>query len=338
MQTSVDAQLLRALETLGHAVLRSFLALQRAHRQDVLAQVHHEVAADLIYAIDQEIEQRILAWLEAEWPREHPVDLVMEGLETPLRLPSTAPAEAAARTLIIDPLDGTREIMWDRRSAWFLAALAPTPVENHPTLQAVSAAVMVELPPTGRALAHVVSAQRGAAPRASLQSVADLDAPAREASLQPFPDESLAHGFISIGSPFFQGKARVSRFAEEFIARYFGQPLEGLPIFDDQYISSGGQLFDLMSGRLRLVGDLRPLFLENAPGRKPLTCHPYDVCTAMIAQALGCVVEQPDGSPLAAPLDTTSSVAFMAYANEHIAARARPIVRELLPLLQTSRD
>lgn len=319
------------LEALGRAVRDTFLEIRRETASGELARVSHETAADTIYAIDQAVEGRILDWLEEHWPRAHPVQLVMEGLEEPRVLPSSSESSAGALTLIIDPLDGTREIMWNRRSAWFLAALAPTPAQGVARLGEIEVAVMVELPPTHHRGCHLLSARRAARPRALF--LPHRGSPAEVVALQPHQGPSLAHGFVSIGSPFYQGKARVGAFAEAFLARYFDRPLDGLPIFDDQYISSGGQVFELMTGRSRLVADLRPYFLDLDTAGSPLACHPYDICTALIAQRAGCVIEKPDGSPLGSPLDTLSPVAFIGYANEAIAERARPIVRDLLPML-----
>ena len=61
-----------------------------------------------------------------------------------------------------------------------------------------------------------------------------------------------------------------------------------------------------------------------------LACHPYDICTALIAQELGCVVTAPDGKPLRVPLDTTSPVAWVGYANKALARRIGPKLRALL--------
>ena len=47
-------------------------------------------------------------------------------------------------------------------------------------------------------------------------------------------------------------------------------------VFDDQYICTGGQFYELIVGHDRFIADLRPLFyqiLHQPPG---LCCHPYD--------------------------------------------------------------
>jgi hypothetical protein len=81
----------------------------------------------------------------------------------------------------------------------------------------------------------------------------------------------------------------------------------------------------LITGRDRFVADLRPLVEADA-----LACHPYDVCTSMLLTEVGGVVTGPWGHPLDAPLDTTSPVAWVGYANETLAAQISPILAELV--------
>jgi hypothetical protein len=58
-------------------------------------------------------------------------------------------------------------------------------------------------------------------------------------------------------------------------------------LLEDQYLSSGGQLYELISGRDRFIADLRPLMepLLNRRGLMLGICaHPYDLCTELIAR------------------------------------------------------
>jgi len=61
-----------------------------------------------------------------------------------------------------------------------------------------------------------------------------------------------------------------------------------------------------------------------------LCCHPDDICTALIAREAGCVVEAPDGGVLRYPLDTTTPVAWMGYANTALARTVRPALRRVM--------
>ncbi len=96
-------------------------------------------------------------------------------------------------------------------------------------------------------------------------------------------------------------------------------------VFDDEYLSTGGQLHELITGRDRFVADLRPLVSDDG-----LACHPYDVCTALLLEEVGGVVTDPWGNPLDVPLDNVSPVAWVGYANEALAARIGPVLAELV--------
>jgi hypothetical protein len=99
-----------------------------------------------------------------------------------------------------------------------------------------------------------------------------------------------------------------------------GEPL----VFEDQYASSGGQIGELACGRDRFVADLRPLVFDHLGLDSAMAAHPYDICNWLVARESGAVVERPDGGDLDAPLDTTTNVAWVGYANPQLAARLRP--------------
>jgi hypothetical protein len=80
-----------------------------------------------------------------------------------------------------------------------------------------------------------------------------------------------------------------------------------------------------------MLGDLRPMvYSKLGYSSATLCCHPYDICTLLIAREAGCVIEAPDGRALRAPLDTTTPVAWMGYANPTLARMVRPVLRRLL--------
>jgi hypothetical protein len=101
-------------------------------------------------------------------------------------------------------------------------------------------------------------------------------------------------------------------------------------IFDDQYLSTAGQFHELITGRDRLVGDLRPLIFHALDLESSLVCHPYDACAWLLLKKAGVVFEHPLGGFPDAPLDTQTGVAWIAYANETLAAKARPVLQKIL--------
>ena len=281
-------------------------------------------SADTIYGIDKVSEHAVLAWFSKNWPKRWPVELVMEGLEgKAVTFPRGTPVARTFFKCILDPIDGTRSLMYDKRSAWSLAALAPQRgAKTH--LGDIVVAVMTELPVSKQGLADQFSAVRGGGVKAER---IDLRT-ARRKKFTPRPSKArdVAHGFASFVKFFPPGKAWAAEREEKLWRRLKA----GVEIFDDQYLSSGGQIYELLMGHDRFVADLRPLAFKALRVRAALTCHPYDICTALIAQEAGCIVTAADGKPLRVPLDTTSPVAWVGYANQALARRIGPALRALL--------
>ena len=304
--------------------IRDSLGAARRRSLRRLTRVAAVTSADTIYGIDKVSEATVLAWFGKNWPRRWPVELVMEGLaHSSVTFPRGTPVASTLYKCILDPIDGTRGLMYDKRSAWSLAALAPQRGAKT-NLSDLIVAMMTELPTSKQGLADQFSAVRGRGVRAER---IDLRT-GRRKQFTPRPSRAreVAHGFASFTKFFPPGKAWLAE-REEKLWRRLGA---GAEIFDDQYLSSGGQIYELLMGHDRFVADLRPLAFAELRVRSALACHPYDICTALIAQELGCVVTTPDGKPLRAPLDTTSPVAWVDYANKALARRIGPKLRALL--------
>ena len=97
----------------------------RTQRSDLALVVRQDVA-DTIYEIDRISEEVIARWFEQSWPDDVPVEVVMEGVNPAqaLTFPAGADLGQTRLKLILDPIDGTRGIMYDKRPAWFLARAA----------------------------------------------------------------------------------------------------------------------------------------------------------------------------------------------------------------------
>jgi fructose-1,6-bisphosphatase/inositol monophosphatase family enzyme len=273
-----------------------------------MATVTGETVADTIYAIDRVADDALVGWFAEHRPH---VRIVSEGLEEPVVV-----GDAAAWTVIVDTIDGTRGLMYDKRPAWCLAAAAP----HGKTLGDLTVAVMTELPTAKQGAVDQLSAVQGTG---LVAERLDLRSGARESlALRPSPAIDLEHSFSGLAKFFLPGKPALASFETELFRR-----LGCRHVFDDEYLSTGGQLHELMSGRDRFVADLRPLVLEVGGG---LACHPYDVCTALLLTEVGGVVTDPWGRPLTAPLDNYSPVAWVGYANEALASRIGPVLAELV--------
>lgn len=311
--------------------IRDTIVAARKRGGSRFAQVVGVTAADTVYHVDRLSEAAILAWFEKYWPRTWPVELVMEGLEEgeAVTFPRGVPVAETVWKCILDPIDGTRGLMYDKRSAFILTGLAP---QRGPRtrLGDIVVAAMTELPPSKQDRADQLSAVRGAGVVAERVDLARGER--RRWTPRPSRARDFEQGFASLARFFPEGKALLGA-VEEALWREVGVwgKNGGQLVFDDQYICTGGQLFELIVGHDRMLGDVRPLaYAKLRLSSASLCCHPYDICTALIAREAGCVIERPEGGALRVPLDTTTPVAWIGYANPVLARVVRPILRRII--------
>jgi hypothetical protein len=314
-------------------VLKAILAERAQGGVDALAGIREETAADTIYSIDRVAEETIEQWFDQYWPAEWPIEIVMEGLAdgAVLTFPRHTLLADTILKCIIDPIDGTRGIMYDKRAAWILTGLAPQRGTAN-VLTDIEVAVMTEVPVTRQWRADQVSSIRGRGVQAVAMDVR-RDFSSQTVVLRPSAAREVCHAFGTVARFFPAGLTLLSQVEEALWDRLYGQLDSSSPlVFNDQYICSGGQFYELLAGHDRFVADLRPLAFNKLGLRSQLCCHPYDVATALILLESGCVIEQPDGQPLSCPLDTTSPVSWVAYANAELAVAMRPsllaVIRE----------
>jgi fructose-1,6-bisphosphatase/inositol monophosphatase family enzyme len=257
----------------------------------------------------------------------------MEGLadSPPTVFPVETTPASARFVCIVDPIDGTRGLMYDKRSAWILAGVAPN-LRGETTLADIEVAVMTELPVTKQRLADQLSAVKGSGPTGVTAERVSLDSGERVAiAPKPSTARDLHHGYVGVSRFFSAGKELLARFEEQLHTRLYGSDkIAELAIFEDQYICSGGQIYELCMGRDRMIADLRPLAHATLGLPDAMNCHPYDVCTVLILTELGGVASDPCGAPLRVPLDTTSAVAWLGYASPPLAEHVQPVLEELL--------
>jgi fructose-1,6-bisphosphatase/inositol monophosphatase family enzyme len=303
-----------------------------------LHEVSHATSADTIYRIDTAVEPILDAFC-AEWAKTTPLVLVAEGAEdehgneTNLVYPrGTKEADAQIR-LIVDPIDGTRGIMYDKRAAWALAGVAPNKGENT-RLRDIEVAVMTELPTSKMGFGDVLTAIKGRGAKGTRVNLSTGEA--QPLSIEPSSAKGIDHGFASVAN-FFPGTKRLaSELMEHLVANLIGPAdVTKATVFDDQYISTGGQFYELIVGHDRFNADLRPAFYRMQGQPEGLCCHPYDCASMLIAEEAGVVLTDESGSPLDGPLDVTSGVSWVGYANASLRERIEPI---LTSYLRTSRD
>jgi len=326
------SDLLPVLGELHEEIRRSVVAACEARSVDDLSGVAADAEGDTVYAIDRIGVDRLIEFFERAVAPRTPVVLVAEGLPSgSLTLPRDAAPSDARWRVIVDPIDGTRGLMYQKRSAWILTAVAPNRGSGTRVADLV-AAVQSELPLVKQHLYDVLAAERGRG--LSAERVNRFTGERHALRLRPSRASGIAHGFGSLARFFPGARDELASIDEEVVSGALGAPAPGkAQLFEDQYISTGGQLYELIAGHDRFVADLRPLMapLLAARGRpQGLCCHPYDVCTALIAAEAGVVVTDERGAPLDAPLDTGSDVAWVGYANEQIRRQVEPLLQASL--------
>ena len=100
--------------------------------------------------------------------------------------------------------------------------------------------------------------------------------------------------------------------------------------FEDQYLCTAGQFHELMVGHDRFLADLRPLLRPILKRRgliAGLCCHPYDLCTELVAREAGVLIVNEYGNALQAPLNLEVNLSWIGYANAHIRMLVEPLLR-----------
>ena len=322
------------LAALQREMLEQILDERQRHSTDELAALSESTAADAIYAIDKIADAAIMEWFDANWQKDWPIEIVMEGLEDEQTLcfPIGTAVEDTKLKCIIDPIDGTRGIMYDKRPAWILAGIALQRFEAN-TLRDIEVACMTEIPTTRQWRADQISAIRGAGIKATAFDIRN-EFHQTEIELQPSQAEVVQHAFATVTRFFPAGATLLAQIEEALWDNLYGHQSDGTPlVFNDQYISTGGQFYEILSGHDRFIADMRPIAFRALDMEEQLSCHPYDVACALIMEEAGCPIEHPDGSPLNCPLDTTSAVSWVAYANDALAKHIRPALNQVLSRL-----
>ena len=294
-----------------------------------LSEIAKEEEGDTIYAVDKVSEDLIIDFFEKELAGKTSVVLIAEGLETgKIALPNGTSEEEAEWRIIVDPIDGTRGLMFQKRSAWILTGVAPNKGVVT-SLSNIEFAIQTEIPLIKQHLSDTIWAFHGEGVTAERYN--RITGETTALAVKPSVNPSIAHGFASM-SRFIPGVGvEATEIYEDVVRGALGEVQAGkAQCFEDQYICTGGQLYGLMTGQDRFVADLRPLFeksLGMRGSRLGLCCHPYDLCTELIARELGVIVTDEYGEQLSARLEVEPDVAWIGYANDGVNEQIGTLLR-----------
>jgi fructose-1,6-bisphosphatase/inositol monophosphatase family enzyme len=278
-------------------------------------------AGDLAYALDDVADEPLSEYAMRLGAR-HPTTLIAEG---PGERRAGAGAAGAPLRVLIDPVDGTRSLMHDMRTAWALTGLAP---DKGPAtrLADVVVAVQTELPTTTTGIYHVLSAVRGRGAviaRHDARTGAELE----RRPLRASPGVRIDNGYLCFTRFLAVERPLVAQLEAEFLARAIEtHDLDPRLLYDDQYLCSAGQLFLVATGRYRMLADLRG-WLHRTRGLQNFTAKPYDLATLLIWREAGVPVLDEHFAPLDAPMDTESKLSVIAFANEALRVKLESELR-----------
>lgn len=306
------------------------------------AQVTGLGAGDVTYGIDEVSERVVTDWL-AQRACLGPLSVFTEDVGWRHAGPSAGPTadsgngwrelpgfDHSGPRISIDPIDGTRPLLGDLRSAWTSIAVCP-PGPAEPRASDVQLALLGELPIRAQARWRVIRAELGAGATLELHAPTDSVPPPR-AQLTADSDDRCDHGVFSFFRFTPHQRPAIARVEADFFARIAEH--EGADLmhcYDDQYVCNVGQLIHLALGSYRMIADLRAHIASSDPA-SVVTSKPYDLAAALlVAREAGCVITRADGSHLDFPLDATTPQSFVGWANE---ATARRLAHHLVTVLK----
>jgi fructose-1,6-bisphosphatase/inositol monophosphatase family enzyme len=153
-----DSERLLGLIRELHAQIRAAVveACERSAVEDLAGVAEDEQDGDTIYAVDRVSEALLVDFFAERVAPEWPLLLIAEGLpEQGVALPAGISADEALIRVIVDPIDGTRGLMYQKRSGWILTGVAPNrgPATR---LSDIALAVQTEIPLVKQHLSDVL--------------------------------------------------------------------------------------------------------------------------------------------------------------------------------------
>lgn len=326
---AVIQPLLQLGESVRDAVRRA-LAVRTPEER---IQVHGKAASDVIYRIDVDAEDAILGFLREQAEGLGGIVLVAEGMGegSVNAYPKGTDPSRAAWKVMMDPIDGTRGLMVGKRGAFFVAGAAPHRI-GQGKLSDIEAAVMVEIPTDRSDLSDVLWAVKGGGTQGFTRNLRDRSS--RPLVPAPTDERNIHGGFSQISRFFHPGKDVLAALEEELIRELYPKAEDGeIVAFEDQYVCSAGQMYELIMGRDRFTADLRHSLYSKFRREGLRTgheCHPYDLSAHLVALEAGVVLEDGRGNPLDAPLDTSTNLDWAGYANRAIRDQVSPALARLV--------
>jgi len=216
-----------------HADVRDeIVAATERHGLDHLSSIDRDDEGDTIYAIDV-IAEAVVTRFADTLSRDRAFVMVAEGLAGGRRIyPSGADGASADCWIIVDPIDGTRGLMYQKRSAWILTGVAPNRGPRT-SLRDIELAVQTEIPLVKQHLSDQVWAMRGSGSHARRHN--RLTGERLPIRLRPSAAKSIAHGYATIARFFPSARDELAAIDEAIVHGALGAHASGKAhCFEDQ--------------------------------------------------------------------------------------------------------
>ena len=281
-------------------------------------------AGDVTFGLDVPSEETVEAWFH-EVAELGPLSVMTEDAGWRHHGPGgpLSDFDHGGPRIAIDPIDGTRNLMAGLRSAWTVVSFAD-PGSGAPRLSDLTGGLVAELPTNLAAAYRTLIGKVGGDCRLEERDLTGGTL-RTEGRLRADTDDRVDNGYF----PVFRYKPDQRPLIAQLEASLFArlEQEEGADprsIYDDQYISNGGQLVLLALGTYRAIFDPRALVAQRL-GQPTVTSKPYDVGGAIVcARAAGVEITAADGRTLDFPMDTSTPVHFAGYTNAATRARVEP--------------
>lgn len=316
-------------ERMRHAAREVLLAARKSGDYSRVSRAVGQGAGDTSYGLDVATEAALLEWMQ-EVGRVQPFSLLSEDAgwrhfgPGPGGVRELPGFEHGGPRIVVDPVDGTRNLMTDLRGAWSVVGMAG-PGTGVPRQKELVFGVLSEIPDTRAASYRRLSAARGGPCHFEERTFYKGGPIVKPVELGTGSDDRPDNGYFPFFKYMAEQRPEIAAIEANFLERL--RRHEGADVrtcWDDQYISNGGQLALLSLGGYRMLADLRA-HLAARRGTTTLATKPYDIAGALLcAQAAGCVVTAVDGSELDFPIDATTPVSWVAWSNEATRRRLAP--------------
>ncbi|MEX0768876.1 MAG: inositol monophosphatase family protein [Microthrixaceae bacterium] len=276
-------------------------------------QVVRTEGGDDVYGVDARAEEVLIAALIRRCGERWPGLLIIEGFDEPVSIGDSDRSGGEPWTYLADPVDGTRGYLAGLHSAWVLLGAG----RSAKVLEDLEVGAAIEIPTARAGVAMVAFADSYGFLNVQ-EDMLKTQQVSVQRNLLPTQLADLDRSFVTVVRLLPGGHQAIGAWADELLA--------GLEVYDDLYPCSGGQLMAVAAGSASAVLDPRPLLHPDG-----FHTHPYDLAALVVARAAGVIVESLPPGQLLFPIDTSTPVAWAAYANESIATQ----LRSRLPHLST---